>query len=95
MRPSWVSVVAGTYLAAFALGLTATADVPSHLFFLSRQRAPVDQPNNFAAGLSVGTLGLGADFSAKISPWLVLRMTGGGYELSVTHDLQDNSSRRK
>ena len=53
MRPSWVSVVAGTYLAEFALGLTATADVPSHLFFLSRQRAPVDQPNNFAAGLSL------------------------------------------
>lgn len=53
--------------------------------------APAERPNNFAAGLGIGTLGLQGEFSAKLTQWMVLRLDAGGYAFSLTHDLQANT----
>jgi hypothetical protein len=93
MRPSWVPALAGSYLAAFLLGTNAAAaaDVAQPAVVPVTPAPFVEQPYNFAAGLSVGTLGLGAELSAKVSPWMVVRVIGGGYGLSLTREVQDNS----
>ena len=57
-----------------------TPDAPTSGFF-----------QGYAVGLGVSTLGLNAEVSTKLNNWLVLRAAGGGYGLSLSHDLQGNS----
>lgn len=89
-----VSGLAGFCLAALVLGANSVeaADQPPPASPLPVEpAAPAEQPNKYAAGIGIGTLGLGAEFSARVTEWMVLRLDGGGYAFSVTHELQDNS----
>lgn len=84
-----LGLLAGVLLTA-TLSFAAPADAADVAVPENLPAAPPAPANNFAAGLSLGTLGLGAEFSAKITNALVLRLTGNGYAFSFSHEIQSD-----
>lgn len=85
------SVLLGTCLATLTVGTdpaaAAEAAEPPPVIEQTPPAAPAEQPKNFAAGIGVGTLGLGGEFSAKVSEWIVLRLDAGGYAFSLSRGI--------
>ena len=83
----------GAVVAAALLGTAHAADQAEYpaLPASPPPAAPVEQSNRFAAGVGIGTLGLGAEFSAKLNEWMVVRLDGGGYSLSLSRNIQGNN----